>query len=514
VPEATVVHDYEFEKGPDKLFLLERNRGWAQLANLSAPALVLLAPLLLATEAGMALVALRGGWWSQKTAAWRALWATRQGLRRWRAQVQSLRRAGDAELLAQHVGRLDTPLVQIPARRLVGRVLETYRRAVVGLLLLLSIPYYAPAYAFGGSVTVAETIVGGLLDAGHDVTVLTTDVLDERTRIALDAPPIPAGATVVRFPNVSHRLATANAYLPRGARRWLREHVGEYDVVLLQDLYSAVSVWSARAASGAGVPYVLQPLGTASPARERGRSVAKQAFLTAWGGRTVREASTVLHSTDHEADELRAIGARDEQLMRMPLPLELPVQDGAGRSSHPTVAYVGRLHAIKRIDVLIEAVALVRRSVPDLTLEVVGPGKRHEQELRGHAARLGAGDAVRFHGYVSNEEKLRMLGAAHVSALLSAGEGLPMAALEAMALGTPVVLSEGCHFPEVDGRAGIVVGGSAQDAAAALERLLGDAGLRERLGEGARALAAEYRREAVMPRMAEALEGLALASTS
>ena len=42
--------------------------------------------------------------------------------------------------------------------------------------LLLAIPYFTPAYAFGGSVTVAETVVADALAAGHEVTVVTTDV--------------------------------------------------------------------------------------------------------------------------------------------------------------------------------------------------------------------------------------------------------------------------------------------------------------------------------------------------
>ena len=79
--------------------------------------------------------------------------------------------------------------------------------------LLLCIPYFAPAYAFGGSVTVAETIVEGFVAAGHEVAVATTDVLDERARVAPGTPGI-AGAEVVRFPNVSHRAA---ARLPSGS---------------------------------------------------------------------------------------------------------------------------------------------------------------------------------------------------------------------------------------------------------------------------------------------------------
>jgi glycosyltransferase involved in cell wall biosynthesis len=376
--------------------------------------------------------------------------------------------------------------------------------------LLLATPYFAPAYAFGGSVTVAETMVEDFLAAGHEVTVVTTDVLDETSRIAVDAPAQPAGAEVVRFPNVSHRLAAgANGYLPRGLRRWMRPNAGRFDAGLLHDVYSLVSVGAARGLARAGVPYALQPLGTLSPAAERGRPVAKRAFLAAFGNRTVADASMLIHSSDDERGDFLAVGAPADRLVRLPLPLDLPAASGAARADRPTVAYVGRLHAIKRIDRLVDAIAIVRDRVPDVRLEVVGPGERVQAELEAQVARLGLGDHVLFHGFVSVAEKLDILARAHVSALLSASEGLPMAALEAMACGTAVVLSSGCHLPEAHDRAGLVVPGGAADAAEAIATLLLDAPLRDRLSTGAAEFAREFRREEVMPRMIGAFEALA-----
>jgi glycosyltransferase involved in cell wall biosynthesis len=379
--------------------------------------------------------------------------------------------------------------------------------------LLLAIPYFAPAYAFGGSVTVAETVVTDAIAAGHDVTVATTDVFDEHRRLSPDAPYEPPGATVVRFPNLSHRLAAGvNAYLPRGYRSWVRRHMREFDVVLLQDVYSAVSVNAARAAATAGVPYALQPLGTLSPARERGRPLAKRVFLALWARRTMADAAALVHSTATEREEFLAVGADPAKLVRLPLPLELPDRADGMPQPPPTIAYVGRLHAIKGIDRLIGALPMVRERVPDARLVIVGPGERHQRELEGLARRLGVETAVSFLGFVPAEEKFRILREAHVFALLSAGEGLPMAALEAMACGTPVVLSQGCHMPEIHDRGGLVVPGGSPDAADALAALLGDDERRRRLSEGARGFAHEFRREVVMPQMLDLLERVSRAS--
>lgn len=362
-------------------------------------------------------------------------------------------------------------------------------------------------------MTVADTVVRGFLDAGHEVTVATTDVLDERRRIAADAPAGVEGARVVRFRNVSHRLAANAMYAPRGYRAWLREHIGEFDVVLLQDFYSAVNVMAARAAERAGVPYAVQPLGTLSPARERGRSFVKRPFLALWGRRTLRGATALIHSSDFEGRDFLEAGAPPDRLVPLPLPLDLPEARDVARTERPTISFVGRLHPIKGLDRLVAAMPTVLAAVPDAELVVAGPGDAHRRELEQQAERLGLTGAVRFLGFVSQEEKLELLRSSWVSALLSHSEGLPMATLEAMACATPVVLSAGCHLPEVDGVGGLVVPGEPDGAAAALVDLLTGDERREMLARGARRFAEAYRAEVVMPEMVALFESLGLPSS-
>jgi GT2 family glycosyltransferase len=133
-PRATVRHEYEFAKGGYKWFLLERNRLWTVLSCYSAPALALLAPLLLAAEAAVLLLALRDGWWRDKLRAWRALWRGRGELRRWRAAVQARRRVPDAQLLEAMTGVLDTPLVRAPAVQALNPAMDAWRRATIAAL--------------------------------------------------------------------------------------------------------------------------------------------------------------------------------------------------------------------------------------------------------------------------------------------------------------------------------------------------------------------------------------------
>jgi glycosyltransferase involved in cell wall biosynthesis len=376
-------------------------------------------------------------------------------------------------------------------------------------------PWYAPARAYGGMVTAALATVKGALEAGHEVTVATTDADDDYSRVPRDAPGEPAGADVMRFANLSRRLAATHIVLPRELRSWLHSNVARFDVVLLQDVYSAVSVLAARAAMRAGVPYVLKSHGPLLPTRERGRATAKRAFLRLWGSRTVRESAACLYLSELERDEYLAQGADPSRVHAVPPPLDLPEPVNVARASSPTVVSLGRLHPIKRIDVLIDAFAQVRSALPDARLEVIGPPSRYGEKLHAQIDRLGLGDSVEFRGHIAgSKEKSRALASAHVFALLSASEGLPITALEALACGTPVVLSPGCGLPQVDGLAGIVCDGSVRGAAEALLELLRDPGRAQVLGQAGREFASAYRRETVVPELVSLLERVATSSRS
>jgi poly(glycerol-phosphate) alpha-glucosyltransferase len=368
--------------------------------------------------------------------------------------------------------------------------------------ILLSTPYYAPAYAFGGPIRVLEATARAIVAAGHELTVVTTDALDHHERIPRDAPPVPPEAQVLRFPNVHHRLAAvAMGWTPRGYRAWLREHAHEYDVVHLNDIYSVVSVAAARAAERAGVPYVVQPHGSTVPSAERGKPLIKRAFLAAWGKRTLAEASALLAGTAAERADMVREGAREERIADIPPALDLPHVEGrAPLPETPTAVFLGRFDPIKRVDLLLEAAAAA-----GVAVRLVGAGAE-EPRLRTKAAALGV--QVEWAGFLDGEAKVRALQAAHVKVLLSRSEGLPVAALEAMACGTPVVLSEACNLPEIHDVGGRVT--TPEGAADAIRRVLAD---RERLSAGAAAFAEDYRAERVLPRLLALYETLSTQSS-
>lgn len=144
---------------------------------------------------------------------------------------------------------------------------------------------------------------------------------------------------------------------------------------------------------------------------------------------------------------------------------------------------VANLRYEKGYDVLLEAVKLlVDRSVPVVAV-AAGHGPE-ETTLRRRHAELGLGDRFRFLG--PRDDALRLIAAADAVVLASRWEALPLVVMEALTIGTPVVATAAGGIPEmiVDGRTGLLVPpGDPAALADALERLLADQGLRQRLRE-------------------------------
>jgi glycosyltransferase involved in cell wall biosynthesis len=161
--------------------------------------------------------------------------------------------------------------------------------------------------------------------------------------------------------------------------------------------------------------------------------------------------------------------------------------------SRPYVLFVGFLEPKKNLGVLLDAVALLRRAGVwgDTELLVVGaPGWGPNPVERAHA--LGLGAVVRFAGAVADAELPALYGGALAFAFPSLWEGFGLPALEAMASGAPVVASNRGALPEVTAGAALLVEPTPRPLAAALEQLLTDPALRERLRQAGLGRAAQF----------------------
>jgi D-inositol-3-phosphate glycosyltransferase len=171
-----------------------------------------------------------------------------------------------------------------------------------------------------------------------------------------------------------------------------------------------------------------------------------------------------------------------------------------GFSDDPLVVFVGRLQPFKGTDIAVDALAHLKRMVPDAQLAIVGGdsprGSRGERvRLRLAARRLGVSDRLSFMEPVPHAELPVLYRAADVVVVPSASESFGLVALEASACGTPVVATAvgGLRLIVRDGETGYLVARrDSKSFAAALSRVLADPGAQHRLGSNALKIAHQF----------------------
>lgn len=127
----------------------------------------------------------------------------------------------------------------------------------------------------------------------------------------------------------------------------------------------------------------------------------------------------------------------ESRIVVVPNPVQVPSWQATLDGSPPTVLYLGLIKEAKGAFDLIKAWPAVRRTVPDARLVVVGVGE--VDTARTLARNLGVEDSVEMPGWIVGVAKDALIKGAWIFALPSHGEALPMAILETMAAGIPVV---------------------------------------------------------------------------
>ena len=337
----------------------------------------------------------------------------------------------------------------------------------------------------GGPSSHAPALAAALLEAGHEVEVVTT------ADVAPESRPYPVRWVARSRPAPLRHLAVVRevASAARDADR----------------VYATTMV--RRAALGAALarrPLVVKLVADEAFERERrsGRfDGSLEEFQAARGGprrrllratRTValRRAERVLVPSAYLRGIALGWGLAPERVRVVPNPApelpQLPSREEARAAlgvTGPALATAGRLTAQKALPDALRAIA----RVPAVELFVLGDGSERPA-LEREAETLGVSDRVRFLGAGTRDDVLRLFRAADAVLVTSAWENLPHTVLEALAVGTPVIATAVGGIPEVvvDGENGLLVPPHDVDAiAAAVARLVREEDLRRALAAAA-----------------------------
>ena len=279
--------------------------------------------------------------------------------------------------------------------------------------------------------------------------------------------------TARRFPNVRLYELPMRGRFDRSSGRRLAQLVRDEAYALLHAHTPRSLMVAADAARRADVPliyHVHSPAGRDSTRR-------LQNWINAWlERRWALQSSRLIAVSPSVGDYMRDRGFPERHVVCVPN--GVPRIETPPRGEAPTTWTLGMTALFrprKGIELLLEALAIVRERRSDVRLRAIGPFETPEYEagVRALAARLGVDDAIDWTGFTTDVvAELAQIDALVLPSLF--GEGLPMVVLEAMAAGLPVIASrvEGVPLAVRDGQEGLLVEpGSASSLAHAIERV-------------------------------------------
>lgn len=283
------------------------------------------------------------------------------------------------------------------------------------------------------------------------------------------------------------------------------------DVVYASATYAA----AATASLLTGRPLVAKLV--SDPAYERARRYrlfrgTLEEFQTARGLLTsalkrarvlaLRRAGTLIAPSEYLGRIARGWGLPENRVVVVPNPApRLDAEPVGGRDG---LVFAGRLTRQKALHVALRALA----ELPDAHLLIIGDGPDRER-LERLAGELGLDGRVRFAGPLPRDEVIKALASAQAAVLSSDWENFPHAAVEALAVGTPLVATAVGGVPEVvrDGVNGLLVRpGEPHELAQAIARLLDSPELQARLSTEARRSVAELEPDRIYGRIEEIVQ--------
>lgn len=323
------------------------------------------------------------------------------------------------------------------------------------LRVLIITSYYKPAYVYGGPVRSLSTLAEGLAQQGVAISVFTTNANGGmRLDVPLRKPVMVDGVAVTHFP-LARRSWGTFYYSPELAQAcW--DHVAEYDVVLLESLWGHLSQPATAACKRHGIPYIVTPRGQLLPWSFDNKNLKKRLYLTLFARRHLNGAAALRCTDPLEANAVDAFGfsaptfvvpngidiarfttlpSRQELRNRLEIPREARV-----------LLFLGRLHPKKRPDIAVAALAAVQDLPRETHLVIAGPDEAQMSDmLRILAHRTNCEHRLHLMGLLPGDEILQALSAADLLLMPSEpqSENFGMAAVEAMAAGIPILVSEG-----------------------------------------------------------------------
>lgn len=317
-----------------------------------------------------------------------------------------------------------------------------------------------------GSTKVAYCLTKELAKRGHSVTIYASDMRDKYTKMDNGVEEI-NGLKVHRFRSIGTIVTREmKMFVTPTIITSLKNKAHSFDVIHIHEYRSFQNVIVHHYAKKYGVPYILQAHGSLP------RFIAKQRLKLIYdvffGYRLLRDASVVIALNQTESGQYREMGVPKEKIAIIPNGIDLSEYNNLPprgcfrkkfdiRNNEKIVLYLGRIHRIKGIDILVKAFADIIKKLDDVKLVIVGPDDGYLDKIKFLIETKNLKNNVLITGPLYGRDKLEAYIDAEVYVLPSRYETFPMTVLEAIACGTPIILTQSCGLADfVEDNVGLI----------------------------------------------------------
>lgn len=358
---------------------------------------------------------------------------------------------------------------------------------------------------YGGPSQMVRGLSAALAKQGVDVTILTTNSNGDRGQPPLDVPlnqPVEEEGYQVRyFPCSPFRRYKFSLNL----LNWLKQHSSEFDLAHIHALYSPVSTASATICRSQKLPYILRPLGTLDPADLQKKKQIKKIYTTLLERPNIAGSAAIHFTSQEEANISERFGVKTKDLV-IPLGVTLPeIQDDPEQLlanlninlQHPVILFMSRIEPKKGLNILIPALEKVLEKHINFQFILAGSNPQdpeYEAKIKQQIQQSTLAKKTIITGFVTGTVKTALLKVADLFVLPSYYENFGIAVAEAMATGTPVVISKGIYIWEdvEQAQAGWVGNNNIDEIANLIEIALQNPQERQRRGLNAQNYALQY----------------------
>lgn len=303
--------------------------------------------------------------------------------------------------------------------------------------ILFIVPSYKPATVYGGTIVVIAMLAEQLVELGHDVTVYTTTAnghselnVSEGVLHYLD------GVKVFYF----RRLTGDPTHISFSLWRKVYDSVKSFDVVHLHSWWNFLILGTALICNFKNVQPIFSPHGMLSDYILTSNNRRKKSFLHNIIGKFLLK-RTVLHVTSEaELGEAKIIIPEWQGAV---IPNLVFLSENRRKKVVPntfTIGFLSRIDPKKGLNILIEALSMVNF---DYKLIIAGSGdSAYINNLIDLSINLGNSSKIEWVGWLDGEEKFDFLSEIDVLALPSHNENFAIVIIEALSVGTPVVISK------------------------------------------------------------------------